>query len=235
MSDDGNQSGPARDTMYQSIAIKLVNAGVLTPAAEFVDEVRSAVGFRASPRQITAAVEGLADAGEHISTAAVAGVVKASRGNRSQRQRRNAQDWQALGAALTLQRLDGSPDGQREFIGIARQVAGPQASDNLLLKVSLALAAEGIELSTRNIGLVCKRIARNAADLTDQQIADHAVREHNRLISSRPTPRQKRRSSVAARRQGRPAEYQNKPGKRRWKPGGRRRRTIQFPKPEDQR
>ncbi len=221
--------------MYQSMAVKLVNSGVRTPAAEFVKEVRAAAGFRASPRQITAALDGLSDAGEPIDVDSVAGVVVRSQGDRSQRQRRNAREWNALGAALTLQGLDGTPEGQREFLGITRQVAGSHANDALLLQISLVLAGEGIELSSRTVGLIGKRLATSAPDLTEQQVADQALREYARLTRPQPTPRQQRKTSVAARRTG-PVEYQNKPGKRRWKPGGRRRRTIHFPeKPADDR
>ncbi|HEX2282546.1 MAG TPA: hypothetical protein VHG52_12385 [Thermomicrobiales bacterium] len=234
MSNDKDQTGPARNALNQSIAIKLVNAGILTPAADFVSQVRSEAGFRASPRQISAALEGLADTGEDITAESVANLVAASRGDRSQRQRRRAPEWQALGTALTLQNLDGSPEGQREFIGIARQVAGPRATDALLLQVSLTLAGEGVELDPRSVGLVTKRIARSAADLTESQLTTQLMREWSNLNRVR-TPRQQRRSSVAARRrQTGPPEHVNKPGKRRWKPGGRRRRTIQFPKTTDE-
>lgn len=233
MVDDPGQQGSARDSLYDSMAPKLVNAGILTPAAEFVREVRDRAGFRASPRQISSAIETLSDTGTEISLDAVANVVSASRGNRSQRQRRHAPEWQALGAALSIQDQEGTPDAQRQFIGVARQVAGAYATDALLLQISLALAAESIELDARSVGLVGKRLARSAADLSDEQIAEHAIREYRNLNRVR-TPREKRRSSVAARRQRfGPAEYMNKPGKRRWKPGGRRRRTIKFPDRSD--
>lgn len=234
MSDDTGQTGPARNSLYESMAIKLLNAGVVTPAADFVSQVRSAAGFRASPRQISAALEGLTDTGEDVTIDAVANLVSASRGDRSQRQRRNAPEWQALGTALTLQGLDGSPEGQRQFIGIARQVAGPNATDALLLQVGTTLAAEGVELDAKSTGLVTKRIARSARDLSESQLAEHILREWGNLNRVR-TPRQQRRSSAAARRrQFGPPEHVNKPGKRRWKPGGRRRRTIQFPKSSDE-
>lgn len=224
-----DSTGPARNTLHDSIAIRLVNAGINQPAAEFIKEIRTLSGFRASPRQISAALEQLFESGNEISAESVASLVAASQGDRSQRQRRNAPDWQALGAALTIQGFDGTPEGQREFIGIARQVAGQHASDGLLLQISLILAGENTQLDPRSVGLVGKRLAKSAADLTDQQLAEHVVREHRTLNRER-TPRQKRRTSVAARRKhSGPAEYMNKPGKRRWKPGGRRRRTINFP------
>jgi hypothetical protein len=234
MTEDTGQQGSARATLYDSMAPKLVNAGIYTPAAEFVREVREMAGFRASPRQISTALERLSESGEEISLEAVAGLVAASQGDRSQRQRRHAPEWQALGAALTIQGVDGTPEAQRQFIGVARQVAGPHATDPLLLQISLTLAAENIKLDPHSVGLVGKRIAKSAADLTEEQISEHALREFRNLNRSR-TPREKRRSSVAARRKKLgPAEYENKPGKRRWKPGGRRRRTINFPVRSDE-
>lgn len=228
MSDNSNQTGPAREGMYQSMAIKLVNAGVMMPVADFVKDVRSAAGFRASPRQISAAMDGLSDAAEPVDVESVAGVVARSQGDRSQRQRRNAREWSALGAALTLQGLDGTPEGQREFLGITRQIAGSHANDSLLLQLCLILSSEGIELSPRTVGLIGKRLAKSAPDLTDQQLSDQVLREYASLNRTQPTLREQRKATVAARRTG-PIEYQNKPGKRRWKPGGRRRLTIKFP------
>jgi len=231
MTGNSDQSGPARDALYDSMAIRLVSAGVTMPAAEFVSAVREAAGFRASPRQITAALEGLHDSGQTISVESVAELVKAARGERSQRQRRHAPDWQALGMAMTLQGMDGSPEGQRHFISIARQVAGPRASDSLLLRTGLVLASEDITLDPNTVGLIAKRLAKSSADLNEEQLADHILREYRSLNRTR-TPRQRRQSSVPSRRRWyAPMEPMNKPGKRRWKPGGRRRKTIQFPDP----
>lgn len=228
-------TGPARNTLHDSIAIRLINAEITVPAADFVKEIRTRTGFRASPRQVSTALEQLHESGSEISAESVANLVASSQGGRSQRQRRNASEWQALGAALVIQEMDGTPEGQREFIGIARQVAGPHATDILLLQVSLTLAGENIKLDPRSVGLVGKRLAKSAADLSPQQLAEHVLKEHSQLNRER-TPRQQRRSSVAARRkQFGPVEYMNKPGKRRWKPGGRRRRTIKFPDAPDER
>jgi hypothetical protein len=230
-----DSTGPARNTLHDSIAIRLINAEITMPAAEFVKEVRSSTGFRASPRQVSTALDQLYESGNEISVEAVANLVASSQGGRSQRQRRNVADWQSLGAALVIQEMDGTPEGQREFIGIARQVAGPHATDALLLQVSLTLAGENIRLDPRSVGLVGKRLAKSAADLSPQQLAEHILREHGQLNRER-TPRQQRRTSVAARRKRfGPVEYMNKPGKRRWKPGGRRRRTIKFPDAPDDR
>lgn len=234
MSDEVDRTGPARDELYQSIAIRLLNAGIVTPAADFVAEVRREAGFRASPRQIRAALDGLVDAEEEVSVEAVTGLVSAARGNRSQRQRRRAPEWQALGTALALQGQDGSPVGQRDFIGTARQIAGPHATDALLLKVSLALAGEGFDLDIRTVARIAKRLARSAEDLSDDQLTSQILREFSKQQRDRAS-RPRQRSSVGARREQmhHPARF-NKPGKRRWKPGGRRRRTIQFPKTDDQ-
>ena len=231
-----DETGPARSSLYDSMAIKLVNAGITVPVSDFVQDVRSRAGFRASPRQIGSALEGLSESGQPIDAEAVADLVKASRGDRSQRQRRNAAEWQALGTALTLQNQDGTPEGQREFIGVARQVAGPHANDALLLQVSLILAGESSKLDPRQVGLVAKRLARSAPDLTPEQLQTQVLREHRSQRDQRRT-RQKTRSSSASRRNQAPTfdPQTNKPGKRRWKPGGRRRKTITLEKPEDRR
>lgn len=231
-----DETGPARDSLYDSIAIKLVNAGITVPVSDFVQEVRSKAAFRASPRQIATAVDGLWENGQPISADDVAELVKAARGDRSQRQRRNAAEWQALGTALTIQEQDGSPEGQREFIGFARQVAGPHANDALLLQVSLILANESSKLDPRQVGLVAKRLARSAPDLTPEQLQMQVLREQRAQRDQRRT-RQKTRSSSASRRDQTPGfdPATNKPGKRRWKPGGRRRKTITLEKPEDRR
>lgn len=223
-----DETGSARDSLYDSIAIKLVNAGINVPVSEFVQLVRAEAGFRASPRQISAAIEGLDSTGKVINVEGVSELVKASRGDRSQRQRRNAEDWNALGAALTIQNQDGSPEGQREFIGIARQVAGPHATDALLLHVSRILAESKSRLEPQSVGLVAKRLARSAADLSPDQLSEQVLREFRSQRDQRRS-RQNRRATDARRWHVDGEAVTNKPGKRRWKPGGRRRKTITFP------
>lgn len=227
------ETGPARDNLYDDMAIILLNAGIQQSVPEFVSEVRAAAGFRASPRQVAVALEALAGTKKTISAEAVGEVVNASRGDRSQRQRRNATSWQALGAALTSKNQDGSPEGQREFISIVRQVAGPHAGDALLLQVSLVIAGKGGKLDANEVGLVARRLAKSAGDLTEEQLTEHIQREHRSLRDTR-TVRRKSRSSSAARR-GPTAAFDDtgRSGKRRWKPGGRRRKTISFPNEKD--
>lgn len=228
-----DETGPARGTMFDSMAIQLVNAGINVPVAEFMREVRAEAGFRASPRQVSSALEGLSATSKEITAGTVAEVVKASRGDRSQRQRRNAEEWQALGTALTIQGQDGSPEGQREFIGVARQVAGPHATDNLLLQVSLILAGQKTRLNPQSVGLVSKRLAKSAQDLTPEQLSDMVAREYRGQRDQRRS-RQNQRASEARRVVYPGIEAAtNKPGKRRWKPGGRRRKTIKFPDQDD--
>lgn len=218
-------TGPARDNLYDDMAIILVNGGITVPVSEFVAQVRAAAGFRASPRQIGSALQALSDSGQEIAVATTAHLVRASRGTKSERQRRNAGAWQALGAALAVQGQDGSPEGQREFIAIARQVAGPHATDVLLLQVGLVLAGETSRLDPQSVGLVGKRLAKSARDLSEEQLNEQILREHRSMRDTR-TARRKSRSSVPARRRFFEAEQRS--GKRRWRPGGRRRLTIQF-------
>lgn len=227
-----DETGPSRDSLYDSIAVKLVNSGITVPVSEFVQQVRAKAGFRASPRQVSAAIEGLDATGKPIDVDGVADIVKASRGNRSQRQRRNAEDWQALGATLTIQGQDGSPEGQREFIGIARQVAGPHATDALLLQVSRILGDQKTRLEPQSVGLVAKRLAKSAPDLSPDQLSEQVLREFRSQRDQRRS-RQNRRSTDARRWYPEGEQPTNKPGKRRWKPGGRRRKTIKFPGQEN--
>ncbi len=221
------ETSSARDNLYDTMAIQLLNAGIQESVQDFVAQVRERAGFRASPRQVAVALEALSNSRKQISVDTVAEIVAASRGDRSQRQRRNATSWQSLGAALSSKDQDGSPEGQREFISIARQVAGPHASDALLLQVSLILAQQGGKVDANEVGLVARRLAKSAADLTEEQLTEHIQREHRRLREQR-TARRKTRSSSAARRATTWYEPMERSGKRRWKPGGRRRKTIKF-------
>jgi hypothetical protein len=232
--DSGTTGGAARNALYEAIGVALLNAGVQQPASEFVAAVRAAAGFRVAPRQVAAAVDELGRAGQLVDVATVAALVKGVRGPAAERQRRHADDWRALGAALALRGLDGTPEGQRAFVGAARQAAGPLATDSLLLTVALTIAGEGRALLAPTVGAVAKRIARSAPDLTSAEIVSLTQSELRALDRPRRQLPPKRRSSSAARRPAPPGRQQtdvrtHKPGKRRWAPGGRRRRTIKFP------
>lgn len=50
-------SRTSRDVLYEQIGITLMNAGVVSPAAQFIADVRGAAGFRVSPREVVVAVE----------------------------------------------------------------------------------------------------------------------------------------------------------------------------------
>jgi hypothetical protein len=231
--------GAARAALYEAIGVALLNAGVRQPAAEFVTAVRAVAGFRVAPRQIAAAVEELERAGQTVNVAAVAQIVEGSRGPSAERQRRHSDDWRALGAALALRGMDGTPEGQRAFIGAARQAAGPQANDSLLLTVALTIAGEGRALLAPTVGTVARSIARSARDLSAADIVNLTRSELRALDRPKRQLPPKRRSSSAARRPPAPGRQQSevrthKPGKRRWAPGGRRRRTIRFPEQRDE-
>ena len=224
--------------MYEAIAVALLNAGVQQPATAFVTDVRAAAGYRVPPRQIAAAVDELQRAGQLIDVTAVAEVVQAVRGLGAERQRRHAEDWRALGAALALRGLDGSPAGQRAFVGAARHAAGPRATDSLILTIALTVAGEGRALSAPTVGTVANALARSAPDLTAADIAQLTRVELRKLDRPARQLPPKRRSSSAARRPASPSRQAadvrtHKPGKRRWAPGGRRRRTIKFPEQRD--
>jgi hypothetical protein len=224
----GNRT--SRDALLEEIGVTLLNAGVVAPAPAFVADVRRAAGFRASPREVAAAVEQLAQAQAPITPQRVATTIAASRGGRSQRQQRHASEWRALGAALSVRGLDGSPAAQRDLIGVARAIAGPRASDVLLLGVALGVAEHGGALDAKTIGAIGRRLARSAADLDPEDIS-RLVREELRALAREraASDRPRRRSSSAARRAS-TAPVQT----RRWKPGGRRARPIRVPRRDDQ-
>lgn len=179
MSDDRTSA----ETTRENLAVMLVQAGVYVPAAEFVKEVRGSAGFRVSPRQIEAALEGLGTTGEQVSAARVAEIVTALRGDRSQRQRRNVADWQTLGATLESRGQDGSVAGQRAFVDAARRVAGPKADDSLILEVALAATDQSHGLDARLVGQVSKRIANRGRIYTAEDVTTFLAEERRRRSS----------------------------------------------------
>lgn len=216
----------SRDVLYESIGIGLVNAGVLIPATTFVDDVRRVAGFRVSPREVAVAVDQAVQSAQQVTVEQVATIVAGTRGNRSQRQQRHAADWRALGALLSMRGLDGSPSGQRAFIGAARSVAGQRATDSLLLGIALALADLGAALESNNVGLIARRLATSAPDLSRDDIAT-LVKNELRAIGREKSAagRPNRRSSSASRRPPSQPTIQI----RRFKRGGKRRTVRVLP------
>ncbi|HEX5164051.1 MAG TPA: hypothetical protein VFV93_01545 [Thermomicrobiales bacterium] len=222
----------SRDVLYEQIGLRLMNAGVVSPAATFITDVRAAAGFRVSPREVVVAVEQIAGANEPITVEAVAGLVETMRGGRSARQQRHADAWRTLGAQLALRGMDGTPEGQRAFIGIAHAVAGRNATDALLLQIALTLAEQGQKLDAETVGKVGKRLAASAADIQPEQLPGLVEREVRGLLRDARSPKTKKSRPQV--RTG-PMSQAHNPGARKWRPGGRRRRKIQFPpkpKPE---
>jgi hypothetical protein len=220
----------SRDVLYEQIGLRLMNAGVVSPAATFITDVRAAAGFRVSPREVVVAVEQIAGANEPVTVEAVASLVETLRGGRSSRQQRHADAWRTLGAQLALRGMDGTPEGQREFIGIAHAIAGRNATDALLLQVALTLAEQGQRLDAETVGKVGKRLAASAADVQPEQLHGLVEREVRGLLRDARSPKKTRRTVRTG-----PMSQVHNPGARKWRPGGRRRRKIQFPpkpKPE---
>lgn len=226
--DSDEPTRTSRDVLYEQIGITLMNAGVVSPAAQFMADVRAAAGFRVSPREAVVAVEQMASAREPISVETVAEMVGTLRGDRSTRQQRHAAAWRTLGAQLTLRDLDGSPEGQRAFIGIAHAIAGRRATDALLLQIALTIAEQGQRLDAETVGKVGKRLAASAPDIVAEQLPALVEREVRTLaresrVPARPPKKPKRPVTTGAWSQA------HNPGARKWRPGGRRRRKIQFP------
>ncbi|HCG28616.1 MAG TPA: hypothetical protein DEU95_02450 [Chloroflexi bacterium] len=221
----------SREVILESISIDLLNAGIVMPAAEFVASVRLAAGYRVNPREIAVALSHLRQAGREIDPEQVAGLLIATRGERSQRQQRHSDDWRALGATMSLKGQDGSPEGQRALIGAARTVAGPRATDTLLLQVALALGTLNAPFDAATIGGVAKRLAHSAPDLRPEDMPALVRRELGALRRGQ-RPRSARQSSVGGRRQG------GNPGARKLKPGQRRgaglKRSLREGIPDDE-
>ncbi|MGH9174141.1 MAG: hypothetical protein ACRD1H_07270 [Vicinamibacterales bacterium] len=228
-------SRTARDALYEQIGLALVKAGVISPASQFVADVRQQVGFRASPREVVVAVEQIAAAGGPVTVESVAKMVASLRGGRSTRQQRHTDAWRTLGAQLELRGLDGSPEGQRSFIGIAHAIAGKRATDSLLLRIALALVANDQRLDAELVGRVGKRLAHSAADIPADALPALVEREIRALVRDERRPKKGKRPIKAKRvvATGSRSQIHN-PGARKWRPGGRRRRKIQFP-PEKKR
>lgn len=224
----------SRDALYEQLSVDLLNAGLVMPASEFVTEVRALAGFRAAPRQIASVVQELARSAQPVNADAVARIVSDLRGYSSSRQRRHAEQWRALGSALALRGLDGSPAGQRLFIGRARSIAGQQVSDGLLLSIALAVAEIGRALEASTVGELGKRLGRSAEGLALDEIAALTQAELRDLGRERAAAgRPKSRSSSAQRRPRiKPPPGPNF-GTRKWRPGGRRRRGLVPRKPDE--
>lgn len=214
----------SRDVLYEQIGIALMNAGVVSPAAQFIADIRAEAGFRVSPREVVVAVEQIAGANEDISVERVAEMVSTLRGDRSTRQQRHADAWRTLGAQLALRGQDGSPEGQRAFIGVAHAIAGRRATDALLLQIALTLAEQGQRLESEMVGKIGKRLAASAGDIGPDQLPGLVEREVRALLrEARSGKKAKRPVTTGSWSQAHNA------GARKWRPGGRRRRKIQFP------
>lgn len=214
----------SRDVMYEQIGVVLVNNGVFSPAAEFIAHVRKEAGFRVSPREVVVAVEQIAGANQPVNVSSVATMVATLRGGRSARQQRHADEWRTLGAQLALRNLDGSPEGQRAFIGIAHAIAGKRATDALLLQIALTLAEQNKPLDPETVGRIGKRLAISAADIYPEQLPELVEREIRSLTRDARNPK-KTKQPV---RTGAYSQAHN-PGARKWRPGGLRRRKIKPP------
>jgi hypothetical protein len=226
-----DEASASRNLLLETIGIDLLNAGVLTPAKRFIQEVREAAGYRVNPRHVATAVSQIARANQEVTPQTVAEMASTIRGDHSQRQQRNSGDWRVLGAALALQGKDGSPQGQRAFISDARLAAGPRATDTLLLHVAIAIANANKPLHANTVGTIASRLSSSAPDLSTRDIPGLVLQEL-RAMRNPKAARYTKRSSVGARRpDAQPGHnpYHN-PGARKLRPGNRRgagiKRTI---------
>ena len=143
----------------------------------FLDAVRGLAGWRVSPREAAAAIEAVTAVGEEPSAARVAALVSAVRGERTQRQRRHADLWRALGVQLAIHGAAADPDAQRAFVGAARAAARREVSDALLLRVAVEVGAAEPALTPRLVGAVTRRVVSRGGRHLDEDELAVAVRE----------------------------------------------------------
>lgn len=173
-----------------------------------------------SPREIYVAVTQMTKTDQAITVESVAHLVAETRGERSQRQHRNASEWRALGALLTLRGLDGSPEGQRAFIGDARHYAGKRPTDLEILRVAMTAAELGVALDTSVIGKVTRRLSAASNRLAPEELRS-AVQHEIRMLRRESTRGIGRISGT------RPTGLSSSSAlTRKWRPGGRRNRTV---------
>lgn len=106
-----------------------------------LQSVRQAAGWRVAPRHLDVAIQALGEIGEEFDVERLAEVVNALHGDRSQRQRRNADLWRLLGAQLAVRGKYGGPDAQQRFIGRAKALSGESITDGDLLMVATSLGS----------------------------------------------------------------------------------------------
>ncbi|MDI3341263.1 MAG: hypothetical protein QJR03_12110 [Sphaerobacter sp.] len=173
--------------------------GTATTSRAFLDAVRRAAGWRVSPREVAAALAAIESAGQEPTPERVARIAAATRGERSQRQRRHPDLWRRLGAQLALHGQPSDPEAQRAFIGRVRAIAGIR-SDALALRVALAVADHGGPLDARSVGEITRWLLRRVGEVpADEAIAEavpaaiQAIQESRSGADRPPRPGRRRR------------------------------------------
>ncbi len=164
----------------------------------FLQAVRKAAGFRVSPRQIAPVIEVLERRHRPITPETVAEIVVAiEQGERSARQRRNADLWRLLGAYLALEGKPAHPEAQRALLGRVRRILGKRLSDRTLLEVAAALGAAGQPLDARRIADVVSWLESRLGSVltaeTVQPYLERAVEAVAMTPPKAPARRQPRR------------------------------------------
>ena len=169
--------GGAGDIQPESDQLDADGGALSSESRAFLEAVRRVAGFRVSPREAAAAAEAVTAAGETPSPERVAGVVAAGRGERSQRQRRHADLWRALGAQLAVRGQPADPDAQRAFVGAARAAARRDVNDALVLRVAVEVAAAEAPLTPRLVGAVTRRVVSRGGRRLDEDDLAEVTRE----------------------------------------------------------
>lgn len=163
----------------------------------FLQAVRRIAGFRVSPRQLGPAIEALEQQRRPVTPEAVANLVMAvEQGERSARQRRNADLWRLLGAYLALEGKPAHFEAQRALVGRVRRLLGERLSDRILLEVAVALGAAGIPIEAQRVAAVVRWLeSRLGPDLTAEAIRPHLRRAIEATAAGARAQRPRHRSA----------------------------------------
>jgi hypothetical protein len=161
-------------------------------------DVRAAAGWRVAPRHLEVAVQALVEVGEEPKVERLAEVASAIRGERSQRQRRNADLWRLLGAQLAVRGKYSEPEAQQAFVGRAKALASDRVPDVDLLLVATALGSANHPQTPEITADVASWLIEQTGGEIDEAVIDDRLDQAVEAVMSA------RAEFAARRRKGRP-------------------------------
>lgn len=163
----------------------------------FLQAVRKAAGYRASPRQIIPVVRALTARQRPVTPEVVARLLgEIEQGERSARQRRNAELWRELGTYLALEGKPAHPEAQRALLGRIRRILGERHSDRVLLEVAVALGAAGYPIEARTVADAVRWLeSKLGPTLTAETIEPYLAQAVAAVSTAPPTAGQSRQRS----------------------------------------